>query len=460
MKNLLFVSYPLESLLIPTFGLANILSKEYTINYAASSRFENLVKAQKFNYYDLNALPFGYGHERLSNQARNSTSLYFDCVSDRMTGRLYYERANRLNVILSEVKPKLIIIDLLCSSDFIILYKNLVENKATIVIINTMMSTRLTYKIPHIGSSLHPRQKSKILLEYFFAIGRQSLKDISDFIIHGGYSSKRLLLNKIKENQIPKKYSLINNRTVSYFFNNIPEIIAAPREFEFTNMPSDSNQYYIGPLINADRIELNKTKEFESILSQMETFKKVDKENRLIYCAFGSMHGEWNNIIEKFLERLFEVVSKIQNVMMICAFDNGKDLRASINVSSNILLFKRVPQLKCLQLADLFITHGGLGSVKESIMSGVPMLSYPITKKWDTAGNSCKIAFHGLGLTGNIKKDSSQLIYSKILQILQDPIYYENVAKFKDMITRKYNSESILGLFERIIESNCLGNSN
>jgi MGT family glycosyltransferase len=45
----------------------------------------------------------------------------------------------------------------------------------------------------------------------------------------------------------------------------------------------------------------------------------------------------------------------------------------------NFIIRPHVPQLKVLKLADVFITHGGMGSVSEGLLHGVPLIVVPQT---------------------------------------------------------------------------------
>src|SRR6185503_18859644 len=65
----------------------------------------------------------------------------------------------------------------------------------------------------------------------------------------------------------------------------------------------------------------------------------------------------------------------------------------------NVVVVPRTPQHTLLEKASVFVTHGGLSSVKEAIWFGVPMLVFPLG--YDQHGNAARIAFHGLGARGD-----------------------------------------------------------
>jgi UDP:flavonoid glycosyltransferase YjiC (YdhE family) len=92
-------------------------------------------------------------------------------------------------------------------------------------------------------------------------------------------------------------------------------------------------------------------------------------------------------------------------------------------IPSNFFFFTRVPQLTLLKEADLFITHGGLGSIKEAVFNQVPMLVYPLDLNWDQRGNAQKIEFHQIGISGDFKRDGLKEIEEKIIRILRDTRY-------------------------------------
>lgn len=49
-----------------------------------------------------------------------------------------------------------------------------------------------------------------------------------------------------------------------------------------------------------------------------------------------------------------------------------------MNVLANVHIYKSVPQLDVLKMAEVFITHGGMNSVSEALVSGTPMVVIPL----------------------------------------------------------------------------------
>ncbi|MDP1843258.1 MAG: hypothetical protein Q8K64_07530 [Sediminibacterium sp.] len=135
----------------------------------------------------------------------------------------------------------------------------------------------------------------------------------------------------------------------------------------------------------------------------------------------------------------------------MCAFTDHEGLLDTTKIPENVLMFDRVPQLRMLQLADLFITHGGLGSIKESIMAGVPMLAYPITNNWDSNGNCTKIAFHEFGLKGNIDRDSALHIIAKIYRIFNTTSFRKSLLSINDLVVRVYTDKRFVEHIDKLL---------
>ena len=81
------------------------------------------------------------------------------------------------------------------------------------------------------------------------------------------------------------------------------------------------------------------------------------------------------------------------------------------------------------------------------------MIVYPLDKKWDQVGNAQKIEFHRLGLCGDINEDSKK-IKNRILSVLSNSLYKNNIIRFKLLLDIKYckynNIENLLNLFSYV----------
>ena len=63
-----------------------------------------------------------------------------------------------------------------------------------------------------------------------------------------------------------------------------------------------------------------------------------------------------------------------ENVDVIISVGEKFDCRKLKNIPSNIHIYNFVPQLEVLKIADVFVTHGGMNSVSETLVYGTPMV--------------------------------------------------------------------------------------
>jgi UDP:flavonoid glycosyltransferase YjiC (YdhE family) len=105
-------------------------------------------------------------------------------------------------------------------------------------------------------------------------------------------------------------------------------------------------------------------------------------------------------------------------------------------------VFEWAPQLEVLHHADVVIHHGGISSVNESILAGVPMVVYPFTFL-DQPGNAARVRFHGLGEVGDRSKESAAVIRERIIRVLSDRSYADSVTRMR-AVFENYEVEGVL----------------
>jgi UDP:flavonoid glycosyltransferase YjiC (YdhE family) len=123
---------------------------------------------------------------------------------------------------------------------------------------------------------------------------------------------------------------------------------------------------------------------------------------------------------------------------------------------SGVTLVNYAPQQEMLKRATLMITHGGLGSIKECIYFGVPMLVYPFDT--DQPANAARVAFHGLGLTDDTHNASVEQILDCVKKVQSDPSYRSRVSDLSQKLRTSDSTSMVLELVNEVLNrkrANC-----
>lgn len=116
------------------------------------------------------------------------------------------------------------------------------------------------------------------------------------------------------------------------------------------------------------------------------------------------------------------------------------------NKSNNVMIVNWLKQCDVLAHPNLklFITHGGLMSVQESIDREIPMLIIPIT--YDQPANAMSLVAQGVAVTLNFDEITENSLKSSIEEIMK-PKYRTNVKKLKTLMQDKPISDRDLGVW-------------
>ncbi|MEO1288288.1 MAG: glycosyltransferase [Chloroflexota bacterium] len=216
-------------------------------------------------------------------------------------------------------------------------------------------------------------------------------------------------------------------------------------EFDFPHQPPEKVQH-MGALLNENRADAigdpQQAEQLETVLNHASQ----QANQRIIYCAFGSLFtGDDSN----FIERLLEAVKHRSDWTVIISMGARRE-DAYTDIPEHVHIFSWVNQLRVLQDADVIVTHGGISTVMECLAYGVPMLSYPFPVN-DQFGTASRIHYHRLGIVGQRDTDSPETIRGYIEQLLNNPLYRENVAKMQDALTT-YSHEHTVRVFEDLLK--------
>lgn len=130
----------------------------------------------------------------------------------------------------------------------------------------------------------------------------------------------------------------------------------------------------------------------------------------------------------KFCLRAFDN----QPWQVVMAHGKRVDEAALGAVPQNFLLAPYVPQLKVLQRTSIFVTHGGMNSVMESLYFGVPMVVIPQMREQEMTAQRC--AELGLGLALENDNLTAEALRAAVERVHYTPTFREHVHAMQQTI--------------------------
>jgi MGT family glycosyltransferase len=149
------------------------------------------------------------------------------------------------------------------------------------------------------------------------------------------------------------------------------------------------------------------------------------RDTKKVYISLGTLSKN-----ETFLRTCFEAF-KDEPVQIILSAGKTMDLAILEPIPANFIVRNFVPQLDVLQRVDAFITHGGINSVQEGLIYGVPLVVVP--QQLEQAAVALQVAKHRAGVAlqtqppyGRVAADELQ---NAVRQVLSSTEYAANAKK-------------------------------
>lgn len=183
-------------------------------------------------------------------------------------------------------------------------------------------------------------------------------------------------------------------------------IVFTSRYFQPFAESFDSSYKFVGPII-FDRKE-------EQVPSEL-----LQTDKPIVYVSLGTAFND--DII--FYKTLINAFSQLpyQAFISIGSYLKNSDLG---KIPENVHVKNYLPQLEILKKSSLFISHGGMNSVNESLYFGVPMLLFPIIQEQHV--NASRVEELGFGIYFHNKIINQGEIISAVQKILKDSFYSQN----------------------------------
>ncbi|MCC0708037.1 macrolide family glycosyltransferase [Clostridioides sp. ES-S-0190-01] len=157
-------------------------------------------------------------------------------------------------------------------------------------------------------------------------------------------------------------------------------------------------------------------------------------KNNLVYISLGTIVNKAMSFYKKCINAF-----KDENVTVIISVGNSINISDLGKIPNNFYIFPFVPQLEILEKASVFITHGGLNSVMESLYFGVPMVVIPFIS--DQPTNAQQIERLNLGKKISHKHITSDILKNSTLAVLNDSTITQSILLMQKEIRNAGGNE-------------------
>lgn len=246
---------------------------------------------------------------------------------------------------------------------------------------------------------------------------------------------------------------------IPFTYRQVPVLSLHALEFEFPHQPKDG-VHYVGPMVLEGRMDrplpaADRTR-LEALLARRASSwragarragaqgEQLQGPKRLIYAGFGSVLST----DRAFLKRLVGVVAERPDWELVISL-SGRLAAADLGtLPERVHVFSWVPQTLVLQSSDVVVTHGGINTIDECVLEGVPMLVC-CGFQTDMAGNTARVVYHGLGLAGDRRQDTTRVIRQHLDRLLDEPQFAANLRRLK----QRYEAYAENRVAEQVVAS-------
>jgi zeaxanthin glucosyltransferase len=217
------------------------------------------------------------------------------------------------------------------------------------------------------------------------------------------------------------------------------ELILCPRELELPGQSHDGEPEvrYVEPMVDLER-------RAEGAFPR----EALDPSRRLLYISLGSQsHRLGLERATGFLRAAAEAFRHRPEWQVVLSTGALLD-PAEISMPPGGIATSWAPQLELLGRAAVMVTHAGLGTVKECILCGVPMVVFPIDN--DQPGNARRVVHHGLGVGGDLRSFSAGSIAALVEQA-DRPAVRDNMDRMQRCFLDAENAATAVGLIEELL---------
>ncbi|WP_228540148.1 glycosyltransferase [Nocardia sp. XZ_19_385] len=153
-----------------------------------------------------------------------------------------------------------------------------------------------------------------------------------------------------------------------------------------------------------------------------EIFARFPQDRPIVYVSLGSIGPYSPRFMDRMTDLYEEIFIALAEINCTAVVSLPSLYRNAFrSLAPHIHLFPYISQSLLLPNADLFITHGGLNSIRDTLTCGVPQLLMPFFA--DHPGNAARCESLGTGIRVDPMSVQAAEIHASCEKILQDDDY-------------------------------------
>jgi MGT family glycosyltransferase len=400
MARILFLSDFAQGHLLPTFGVARGLQKRgHRVGYAVIPDLEPAVRWRGFDPLCIFGDLYPAGTlERLKE----------DQSGERLTVHLDALIGGALDPVVEAWRPDLIIVSYFLSLEALIL------------------ETRYGVPITIFTCSLRPAGLPPADLALEQLVEQETV----------GF---RLLELAVSKGRVVRKM-----RQLVEPLERCSELLFCPPEFEVEQVDRGPRVQYVEPSIRRDETRGPGGRDPSPVL------RELGPGEELVYASLGSAVETHREIGERFYRALFELAGSMP-ARFVLSLGSGYELGRLGTIPDNVKVYDWVPQMAVLERSRAAITHGGLGTVKECIWHGVPMVVLPAGR--DQPLNAERVEHHRLGRTLDPSELTAETLAGALRHVLESPEVARGIAGMMELFRRREAQQLGAAAVEEILAS-------
>jgi UDP:flavonoid glycosyltransferase YjiC (YdhE family) len=164
-----------------------------------------------------------------------------------------------------------------------------------------------------------------------------------------------------------------------------------------------------------------------------------------VLASLGTVFNSTPGVLEAIIEGLGG-----EALNLVVAIGPDRDPGGFGAVPPNVRLERYVGQPELLPQCAAFVTHAGFNSVKESLISGVPMVAIPITADQPYCAQRC--AALGVARVVGPEQRTGEAVRAATLEVLGNGSYRTNAVNFREQMLALPGPKRLVELLEGLVE--------